>query len=42
MEANGSAEAVYLLLVVGLLVLGIAWVNYVNLATAKATERAKK
>ncbi|MBD0257171.1 MAG: ABC transporter permease [Cytophagales bacterium] len=42
MEANGSAEAVYLLLVVGLLVLGIAWVNYVNLATAKATERAKE
>ncbi len=41
-EANGSAEAVYLLLVVGLLVLGIAWVNYVNLATAKATERAKE
>jgi len=42
MEANGSAEAVYLLLVVGLLVLGIAWVNYVNLSTAKATERAKE
>jgi putative ABC transport system permease protein len=42
MEANGSAEAVYLLLVVGLLVLGIAWVNYVNLATAKATERARE
>ena len=41
-EANGSAEAVYLLLVVGLLVLGIAWVNYVNLATAKATERARE
>ncbi len=41
-EPNGSAEAVYLLLVVGLLVLGIAWVNYVNLSTAKATERAKE
>jgi putative ABC transport system permease protein len=42
LEPNGSAEAVYLLLVVGLLVLGIAWVNYVNLSTAKATERAKE
>ncbi len=42
MEANGSAEAVYLLLVVGILVLGIAWVNYINLSTAKAAERAKE
>jgi putative ABC transport system permease protein len=41
-EPNGSAEAVYLLLLVGLLVLGIAWVNYVNLSTAKATERARE
>lgn len=37
---NGSAQAVRLLLIVALLVITIAWSNYVNLATARSTERA--
>jgi putative ABC transport system permease protein len=41
-EPNGSAQVVYLLLSVGLLILIIAWVNYVNLATARSVERAKE
>ncbi|MES2734249.1 MAG: ABC transporter permease, partial [Bacteroidota bacterium] len=41
-EPNGSAQAVYLLLTVGVLILIIAWVNYVNLATARSVERAKE
>lgn len=41
-EANGSATLVYLLSVVGVLLLVIGWVNYVNLATARSVERAKE
>jgi putative ABC transport system permease protein len=41
-EPNGSAQVVYLLLSVGILILIIAWVNYVNLATARSVERAKE
>ncbi len=41
-EANGSALTVYFLLGVALLVIVIANVNYVNLATAKTMYRAKE
>ncbi|MBC7920762.1 MAG: ABC transporter permease, partial [Ferruginibacter sp.] len=41
-EPNGSIHVVYLLLTVGVLILLIAWVNYVNLSTARSVERAKE
>ena len=41
-EPNGEAKVVYFLLVVGLLVMLIAIVNYVNLTTARALDRAKE
>jgi len=42
LNPNGSAQTVYFLLVISLIVLVIAWVNYVNLATARAGNRAKE
>ena len=39
-EANGSAKALILLSIIGVFILVIAWVNYVNLSTAKSMERA--
>ncbi|MGW8123141.1 ABC transporter permease [Roseivirga echinicomitans] len=39
---NGSQTTVNILLVVALFVLIIAWVNYINLSTAKALERGKE
>ncbi len=41
-EANGSAREVSMLSIIGLFILVIAWVNYINLATAKSMERAKE
>ncbi len=40
--ANGDYQTVVFLLIVGMLVLTIAWINYINLYTAKATERGKE
>jgi len=37
---HGRATTVYLLLVLAMLILVIAWINYINLSTSKATERA--
>ncbi len=42
LEAPGDAKGVYFLLVIALFVILIAWVNYVNLSTAKSLERAKE
>jgi putative ABC transport system permease protein len=39
---NGSADNVYFLLIAGIFILIISWVNYINLTTAKAMERAKE
>ena len=39
-EPNGTASTVYTLTLVAVFILIIAWVNYVNLSTAKAMERA--
>jgi putative ABC transport system permease protein len=41
-EANGSAKTVYSLLIIAFFIIVIAWVNYVNLSTARAIERAKE
>ncbi|GHN02250.1 ABC transporter permease [Cytophagales bacterium WSM2-2] len=41
-EVNGSAKTVYFLLVIAVFIIVIAWVNYVNLATARAIERARE
>lgn len=41
-EANGNIQIVNILLAVAAFVLVIAWVNYINLATAKALDRGKE
>ncbi len=41
-EANGNGEVVYFMLIVGLLILLIAYVNYINLSTARSLERANE
>jgi len=41
-EANGDADTVTFLSVIALFILVIAWVNYVNLSTARSVERAKE
>jgi putative ABC transport system permease protein len=41
-EPNGSARTVYFLLLIAIAVLGIALINYVNLATAGSLSRAKE
>src|SRR5688572_12999946 len=41
-EANGNARTVFFLGLIGVFVLIIAWINYVNLSTARALERAKE
>lgn len=39
---NGDRRAVNLLLLIGLFILLMAWINYINLTTAKAVTRAKE
>src|SRR4030095_15353660 len=41
-ETNGNAQTVFFLGLIGIFVLVIAWINYVNLSTARALERAKE
>lgn len=41
-EAKGSRAAVATLTLVALAVLAIAWINYINLATARSLERARE
>jgi putative ABC transport system permease protein len=41
-EANGNAYAVSFLYLLALLIVGIAWVNYVNLSTGRSMERARE
>lgn len=41
-EIHGSDKAVNFLSIISLFILIIAWVNYVNLSTARAVERAKE
>lgn len=42
LEANGSSQSVYFLSIIALVILIIAWVNYVNLSTARSENRAKE
>lgn len=39
---TGSATVVWGLLVIALFIITIAWVNYINLATARSTDRARE
>jgi putative ABC transport system permease protein len=41
-EVNGDGQAVSFLFVIALFILGIAWVNYINLSTARSIERARE
>ena len=41
-EANGDGKTVYLLLGIAFFIVVLAWVNYINLATARAITRAKE
>ncbi|MDN5200157.1 ABC transporter permease [Fulvivirgaceae bacterium BMA10] len=41
-RVNGNAYTVYFLTTIAFFILIIAWVNYINLSTAKAMERAKE
>jgi len=41
-EEQGDKEAVYFLTVIAFFILIIAWVNYINLSTAKSMERANE
>ncbi len=41
-KANGNRQSVYFLTVVAVLILIIAWINYINLSTAKSIERARE
>ena len=41
-RVNGDGTATYFLLIIALFILVIAWVNYINLSTARAVERARE
>jgi putative ABC transport system permease protein len=41
-EANGDAQSVNFLLIIALFILVIAWINYINLSTARSVERARE
>ncbi|MCC6288080.1 MAG: ABC transporter permease [Chitinophagaceae bacterium] len=41
-EVNGDEKEVFFLSVIGVFILLIAWINYINLSTAKSMERAKE
>jgi putative ABC transport system permease protein len=41
-ETNGNGRAVYFLLVIALFIIVIAWINYINLSTARAVDRARE
>ncbi len=41
-EVNGNAKTIFFLLIVAIFIMVLAWVNYVNLSTAKAMERARE
>ena len=41
-STNGSERTVYFLTMLGIFILVIAWINYINLSTAKALERSKE
>ena len=42
MEANGDGQSVNFLFLIAFLIIAIAWINYINLATARSLERARE
>ncbi len=41
-EVNGNGQAVAFLFLIAIFIICIAWINYINLATARSVERAKE
>ncbi|HRH48314.1 MAG TPA: ABC transporter permease [Panacibacter sp.] len=41
-EVNGNGQAVSFLFLIAIFIICIAWINYINLATARSVERAKE
>ncbi|HEX6849144.1 MAG TPA: ABC transporter permease, partial [Chitinophagaceae bacterium] len=41
-EVNGNGQAVGFLFLIAVFIIGIAWINYINLATARSAERARE
>ncbi len=41
-EPNGNARSVYALLIIAIFLVLIAWINYINLSTSRALERARE
>jgi putative ABC transport system permease protein len=41
-ETNGSGSAVNFMFLIGFIIMAIAWINYINLSTARSVERAKE
>jgi putative ABC transport system permease protein len=41
-EVNGDSKSVYFLLVISFFIVAIAWINYINLSTARSMDRAKE
>jgi len=41
-EPNGNARSVYALIVIAIFMVVIAWVNYINLSSARSLERARE
>ncbi|MCG8306533.1 MAG: ABC transporter permease [Cytophagales bacterium] len=41
-EAHGSERTVYFLMLIAVLILVIAWINYINMSTSKSIERARE
>ncbi len=41
-EAPGDGKSVAFLFLIGFIILGIAWINYINMATARSMERARE
>lgn len=41
-EEQGDADSVMILAIIALAVLGIAWINYINLSSSRALERARE
>jgi putative ABC transport system permease protein len=42
MEANGDGQSVTFLFLIAFFIICIAWINYINLATARSLERARE
>ena len=41
-ESNGNGRSVSFLFLIAFFIIGIAWINYVNLSTARSVERARE